>query len=100
MQTIDSLLAIADAYKRASDIDHDSTVSHRVFGDSKKLTALRGGADITVRRFNDAMRWFEVNWPEGEKHPCEGLAATGPDHQFAANGSKSLAKTPGEFPHA
>ncbi|MGR3823838.1 MAG: hypothetical protein ACU0A5_14815 [Salipiger marinus] len=69
MQTIESLLALADAYKRAAGVDHDSTVSHRVFRDSKKLTALRKGADISLRRFNDAMRWFELNWPEGSDFP-------------------------------
>lgn len=75
MQTVETLLAIADAYKRAAGIDHDRTVSHRVFGDSKKLTALRSGADITLRRFNDAMSWFEDNWPEGEPHPFASTTA-------------------------
>ena len=63
MQTVETLLARADAYKRAAGVDHDSPVSHRVFGDSKKLSALRSGADITLRRFNDAMSWFDENWP-------------------------------------
>lgn len=69
MQTIETLLAVADAYKRAAGVDHDSTVSHRVFGDSKKLGALRTGADITLRRYSDAMRWFDQNWPEGASRP-------------------------------
>lgn len=71
MQTIETLLARADAYKRAAGVNQDSTVSHRVFGDSKKLTALRAGADITVRRFNDAMLWFDENWPEDGLSPVE-----------------------------
>ncbi|UIJ31493.1 hypothetical protein LV780_04770 [Cereibacter azotoformans] len=60
---IDDLLKKADAYKEASGIDSDATVSYRVFGDSKKLSALRAGADITVSRFNAAMEWFEKNRP-------------------------------------
>lgn len=63
MFAIDTLIARADAYKKAAGIADDSTVSYRVFGDTKKLAALRKGADLTTRRFNSAMKWFEQNWP-------------------------------------
>ena len=63
MIQIETLISRADAYKALVGIVDDTTVSYRVFGDTKKLTALRGGADITVRRFNQAMEWFEKNWP-------------------------------------
>jgi hypothetical protein len=69
MMTIHALLAVADAYKIAASVEHDRTVSHRVFEDSKKLSALRGGAGIDVRRFNNAMVWFLENWPEGHTPP-------------------------------
>ncbi len=59
-----TLIARADAYKAAAGLYEDSTVSYRVFGDTKKLAALRNGPDITVGRFNAAMRWFDQNWPE------------------------------------
>lgn len=62
-----TLIMRADAYKALLDVPEDSTVSYRVFGDTKKLGALRNGADITVRRFNAALRWFDENWPT----PCE-----------------------------
>ena len=82
MMTIRSLLSVVDAYKVAAAVSHDRTVSSRVFSDSKKVTALRHGAGIDVRRFNAAMRWFLENWPEGARLP-EGLpeyvAATIPD---------------------
>lgn len=45
------------------------TLSHRVFGDSKKLAAIRAGADITVGRFNASLRWFDENWPDGAVWP-------------------------------
>ena len=64
------LLGIADAYKIASGTALDVTVSNRVFGDGKKLAALRGEADITLGRFNMAMRWFATNWPEGSARPA------------------------------
>lgn len=68
MQQIEHLLTVADAYKDAIGIE-DTTVSARVFNDGKKLTALRNGADITVGRFNAAIRWFDDNWPDGAKWP-------------------------------
>lgn len=86
------LLLIADAYKRATGLE-DVTVSHRVFGDSKKLSALRGESDITVGRFNTAVAWFASNWPDGAAWPddiqlspqlFDALATTPPKHGEAA----------------
>lgn len=71
MLDIQSLIKVADAYKVAAKIENDSTVSHRVFGDSKKLSAMRAGADITVGRFTAAILWFSSNWPEGAERPPE-----------------------------
>jgi len=62
-----ALLHRADQYKAAAGISDDTTVSYRVFGDTKKLSAMRAGADITVRRFNAAMAWFDANWPSSRK---------------------------------
>ncbi|AUQ49922.1 hypothetical protein PhaeoP83_01648 [Phaeobacter inhibens] len=78
-------MLVADAYKVAASVDRDRTVSHRVFGDSKKLSALRSGAGIDVRRFNNALRWFLDNWPEGHEAPknlCEHVKAV--THDTAA----------------
>lgn len=64
----DTLILRLDAYKAAAQIVEDTTVSHRVFGDTKKLGALRHGGDITVRRFNAAMTWLDQNWPKKVLH--------------------------------
>jgi hypothetical protein len=71
MLDIQNLIRVADAYKAASKIEKDSTVSNRVFGDSKKLAALRAGGDITVGRFRAAMIWFRDRWPEGADLPAD-----------------------------
>lgn len=68
MQQIADLLSLADAYKSALGIE-DTTVSARVFNDSKKLGAMRCGADITVGRLNSALQWFDANWPENATWP-------------------------------
>ena len=69
MLNTSTLITIADGYKAATGLSLDQTVSHRVFGDSKKLAALRAGAGITVDRFNSALLWFANNWPEGHEMP-------------------------------
>lgn len=74
MISTETLVAIADLFRTASGGMRETTLSHRIFGDSKKLTALRGSADITVGRFNAAMCWMAENWPEGHDRPVS-LAA-------------------------
>lgn len=68
MPDISHLLSVADAFKMATGLE-DVTLSHRLFGDSKKLLALRNGADITVGRFNASMGWLAANWPAGAVWP-------------------------------
>lgn len=68
MMQIAHLLELADEYQRIAGVG-DTTLSFRVFGDSKKLAALRADADITTQRFNAAVTWFAANWPEGAKWP-------------------------------
>lgn len=70
MNEISHLLSVADAYKAATGLE-DVTVSHRLFGDSKKLKALRDGSDITLGRFNAALHWFAENWPQTAKWPAD-----------------------------
>ncbi len=59
---------VADAYAKLTGVE-EKTVSSRVFADSKKLTAIRAGSDITVGRYNTALGWFSENWPEGSVWP-------------------------------
>ena len=68
MTQIPHLLALADEFKRVEQIE-DKTLSFRVFGDSKKLSAMRDGADITTGRFNTALQWFSDNWPGSATWP-------------------------------
>lgn len=69
MSGIDQLLLVASTYAAAVNVPL-TTVSSRVFDDSKKLPALAdGNADIQVKRLEAAMRWFAENWPEGTRWP-------------------------------
>ncbi|QDM32071.1 hypothetical protein FNL55_12565 [Tardiphaga sp. vice352] len=69
MDSIDSLLLVARTYAAAEGLDL-STVSWRSMGDTKKLTAIVGGADIQMRRFEKTMRWFSENWPADAVWPA------------------------------
>ncbi len=75
MMNTSHILTLADAYKNALGLE-DKTVSSRLFDDSKKLTAIRSGSDLTVSRFNSAMRWFDENWPEGAVWPVSVMRPT------------------------
>lgn len=68
MTEIAHLLTLTDNFIEATSIK-EVTLSHRVFGDSKKLAAIRNGADITLGRFNTALEWFSDNWPANAKWP-------------------------------
>ena len=81
---IKHLLAIVDAYRAATGVE-DTTVSHRVFSDSKKIEAMRTGADITLGRFNSAVLWFSENWPEGAEWPADVARPAKPTDQVAPN---------------
>lgn len=68
MLNIEHLITVADEYGRIENVE-EKTVSSRVFSDSKKLGAIRGGSDITVGRYNAALSWFSSHWPEGAEWP-------------------------------
>ena len=69
MSGIDQLLSLAREYASATGVEL-TTVSWRVFGDTKKLAAIVAGGDIQVRRFERALCWFAENWPEGRPWPA------------------------------
>lgn len=70
MSAIDHLIAVAAEFGRAANLD-DTTVSWRLFGDSKKLPAIKAGADIQVKRLEKAMTYLSSNWPEGAVWPAQ-----------------------------
>lgn len=72
MSEISHLLTVIDTFAAATSVK-EVTLSHRVFGDSKKIAALRSGSDITLGRFNGALDWFSANWPHDVVWP-EGVA--------------------------
>jgi len=74
MLTAADILSVADAYAAACEPPASlTTVSFRAFGDSKKLQAMRDGADLTLKRAATALEWFSLNWPSNAVWP-DGVA--------------------------
>lgn len=65
MSLRETLLTVARRYAEIEGIPL-TTVSSRALNDGKKLAALESGADITVGRLEDALRWFSDHWPSGD----------------------------------
>ena len=76
----EQLLALARIYAAAEKVDL-STVSWRVFGDTKKFAALDGGADLVTKRYREARQWFSDHWPAEAIWPHD---VPRPDPQEAA----------------
>ncbi|MBC8718211.1 hypothetical protein [Ochrobactrum sp. Marseille-Q0166] len=55
-----------------------------MFSDSKKVGAMRAGADITVSRFNASIFWLSAHWPDGAVWPSDiprpQFNSNSPDH--------------------
>lgn len=68
MDFIASLILAAEVFREATGLER-TTVSWRLFGDSKKLDALIAGSDIQVRRYEKALAWLSGNWPEDVNWP-------------------------------
>jgi len=68
MVTASDILRLAQIFAAATGIKV-TTISSRVFDDSKKLSAIESGADLTLTRAITAMQWFSDNWPDGEAWP-------------------------------
>ena len=68
MSMIGSFLDIVERFCAASNVS-ESTVSSRAFNDGKRLSQIRGGADIGVRRLERAVQWLSDHWHDGAEWP-------------------------------
>ena len=63
MVTAQDILSLAEAYATAHGLEL-VTVSSRVFNDGKKLSSIKDGSDLTLKRALHALRWFSDQWPD------------------------------------
>lgn len=68
MITEADFLRVIDAYAQATGLG-DGPISWRIFADNKRVSCIRSGATITVRRMNNALTFLSENWPRKAKWP-------------------------------
>jgi len=73
-----NLFRLARAYVAATGVNL-STVSRYAINDARTLARLRDdeGSSITLRKYDEAVRWFTTHWPNGRRLP----PITDPTHQ-------------------
>jgi hypothetical protein len=62
MEHLNSFLLVVETYCAATR-QAEATLSSRMLSDGKRLSAIRKGSDIGVRRLRQAMQWLSDNWP-------------------------------------
>ena len=67
---ITRLLSLIDAFCAARGIS-EARASTLIFNGGARVSQIRGGADIGVRRMQAAMLWISENWPEGAGWPAD-----------------------------
>lgn len=75
------LLAVIDAFLEAEPLK-ETTLSFRIFNDSKTISLLRNGADITTGRMQSAIEWMSDRWPSDARWPI-GVARPRPNSEAA-----------------
>lgn len=68
MDTVATIFRLSDLYCAHRGCA-EATLSTRLFGDGKRLGAIRSGSDVGVRRAHRALAWFAANWPADLKWP-------------------------------
>lgn len=67
---IHQLLRLTREYERKANVGK-TTLSYRLFRDSKKLRAIEAGADLQTRRLEAALAWLSANWPAAAQWPSD-----------------------------
>lgn len=68
MLTEHDFIQIVDAFSDATGMS-ETAISAKLFDDSRRVPAIRGGATITVRRFNAAIHTLAKQWPIHARWP-------------------------------
>ncbi len=66
------ILLLSEEWLRRTGL-RETTLSSRLYGESKKIASLRKGSDLTLSRYRDSLQWFHENWPPNAIWP-DGIA--------------------------
>lgn len=72
MELRQQLICVSDAYCTATGMSR-SRLSTILLSGGRRLQSINDGGDIGTVRFESAMRWLALNWPDGIDWP-DGIA--------------------------
>jgi hypothetical protein len=78
------LLSLIDAFCAARRIS-EARASTLIFNGGARISQIRAGADIGIRRAEEAVRWLSENWPEGAEWPADVPRPERVDHSADAS---------------
>jgi hypothetical protein len=64
------LITLIETYAEAEKLS-PSRIGQKLFSSGSKYKQLVAGADITVGRLEEAVRWFDANWPDDLPWPAD-----------------------------
>ena len=70
MMSKNHITVVAAAFLKVGGAPNEKRLSGWIFKDSRKLADIRlGKVDLATERMNDALTWFDANWPKGQPRP-------------------------------
>lgn len=67
-QLASHLLKLAAIYAKAKSIE-ESTIGRQCAADGRFFARIRQGKTFTVKKYDEVMQWFLVNWPDQVNRP-------------------------------
>lgn len=64
------LLTVAAVYCVACGLN-DSTVGRQCAADGRFFSRIREGKTFTIKKYDEVIRWFSANWPDGAAWPAD-----------------------------
>lgn len=68
-ELVSNLNAVFEAFSAASKLKA-STIWARAVGDARFMDRLSSGASFTIKTYDNAIKWFSDNWPQGAVWPA------------------------------
>lgn len=63
-----NLLALSEAFGPARKLE-EATIGRLCAQDGRFFRRIRGGKTFTVKKYDEVLRWFDANWPDGIAWP-------------------------------
>ncbi|CCJ07064.1 Uncharacterized protein BN69_1613 [Methylocystis sp. SC2] len=69
-ELVANLRAVFDAFAAVSKLKASTTWA-RAVGDARFMDRLSSGSSFTIKTYDNAIKWFSDNWPDGAVWPAD-----------------------------